>query len=914
MISLLGENQWLNLNLSKREIDNFKKSEFTFNRMLNELAILHGCIENNTLHLAEFKLSVGTRKTLREIYKHNQQISDISLLVEAATDPVSTADTSKKILSLINKFHTDNKQYLDNVGSDARLKDISLPKNIGAEPSIIQKAALKTKELGGKAGQIAITLFQSIVVNALNRFVKWSSTLKSDILDAKKQGSAWQMIMAKLGPSMKIAKRAANGTITYETDSSGTSMLSKLQDFTKLNPKWTNAIIGLLINITKILSVSLAGSTVGTSLAIGVLVGLLIRTVSGHYLKNEPWETAFKKSLVVTGLSLVGGSLTKGLFSYFKGGGFIDGAKSYFTGDAATAISDQNVISGNVKVSEVDISKLMVPKLPGGNPKLFDIISTNKKLYDAFKEEAESQNFSADLSGIKQYLRLTANDDISVVINGAGGLPKNLLNVAADAASAMKIGASNTIADIDLMKLKPNDFADQLKNFAETVDNNDGIEVLKSFLKTKGYDENAVNAIVKKLVGEKAGQIDSFSDWFDARESHTDKWLDWMSRRVKNSGILNGAASKSTSNAADVASQAVTRTATGATQSLKKELGKLALGGDAKAADDYMQEFLVSGRGGEDQYRILKTALDAGIIDKQQFYSGVGTKTLNLTAELRGHIPISINGVNVIDKLTPDEAKAAHVAMSVAKQAGSAVDEDALAKLATKAAAKVGKAVTSVAGDIDMETLKMPNISGLTSQLHKAFPPDQPPTADSLLKFFSSKGIDPKLAKDLAKSITGGDNASSIEKFRDLWRTGGTNGDTTIFNKLKLMGNLPKDQYDKLMSDVAATAASGLKKITGEQLKTLNQSLGYGNLIEKLEDPEYYNKFLKPALEKMYPGSEPDRVLTSLANSIANKDVSQENLDIFAKVINSAGGLPQSIVASTVKESVYKTLIKKLYI
>jgi hypothetical protein len=266
---------------------------------------------------------------------------------------------------------------------------------------------------------------------------------------------------------------------------------------------------------------------------------------------------------------------------------------------------------------------------------------------------------------------------------------------------------------------------------------------------------------------------------------------------------LNGAASKSTSNAADVASQAVTRTATGATQSLK-ELGKLALGGDAKAADDYMQKFLVSGRGGEDQYRILKTALDAGIIDKQQFYSGVGTKTLNLTAELRGHIPISINGVNVIDKLTPDEAKAAHVAMSVAKQMGNAVDEDALAKLATKA----GKAVTNV----------------------------------------------------------------------------------------------------------ASTAVSGLKNITGEQLKTLNQSLGYGNLIEKLEDPEYYNKFLKPALEKMYPGSEPDRVLTSLANSIASKDVSQENLDIFAKVINSAGGLPQSIVASTVKESVYKTLIKKLYI
>lgn len=594
MISLLGENQWLNPNLAKREIDNFKKSEFTFSRMLNELAILHECIENNTLHLAEFKLSVGTRKTLRKIYKHSQQISDISLLVEAATDPISAADTSKNILSLINKFHTDNKQYLDNVGSDERLKDTSIPKNIGAEPSIIQKAALKTKELGGKAGQIAMNLFQSIVVNALTRFVNWSSSLKSDILDAKKQGSAWQMIMSKLGPSMKIAKRATNGTITYENDSSGKSTLDQLQNFTKLNPKWTNTIIGLLINITKMLSVSFAGATVGTSLAIGVFVGLLIRTVAGHYLKKETWGEAFKKSLVVTGLSLVGGSLTKGLFSYFKGGGFIDGAKSYFTGDTAPAISDQNVISGNIKVSDADVSKLMVSARAGGNTKLFDIIRTNQKLFDAFKEEAESQNFSADLSGIKQYLKLTDNEEIAYAINSAGGLPKNLLNVAADAAGA----------------------------------------------------------------------------------------------------------------------------ATGAAQSLK-ELGKLALGGDAKAADDYMQKFLVSGKGGETQYRILKTAFDAKIIDKEQFFSGVGTQTLNLSAQLRGNVPVSINGVSVIDYLTPKEASNAYAAMSMAKSMGNAVDEDVLAKLAAKAGKAVtnavnmspeddlrleGNQVTNVAGDVDAGT------------------------------------------------------------------------------------------------------------------------------------------------------------------------------------------------------------------
>lgn len=565
MISLLEENQLLEPNLSKQEIINLKKLELPFDRMLKELAILYECIENNTLHLTEFKLSVGTRKTLREIYKSNQRISDTSLLIESSTDPVSTADTSKNILSLINKFHDDNKQYLDNFGSDVRLKDIIIPKNIGAEPSIIQKVALKTKELGGKAGQIAMNLFQAIVVNALNRFKKWSSTLKTDILDAKKQGSAWKMIISKLGPSMKIAKRAPDGSITYESDSSGTSLLNKLQDFTKLNPKWTNTIIGLLINITKMLSVSFVGVGAGTSLAIGVLVGLLIRTIVGHYLKKETWGDAFKKALVVTGLSLIGGSLTKGLFSYFKGGGFIDGAKSYFVGaPGSDQVSDAAILNGNVKVSEVDVSKLMVSAKRGGDTTLLTIIRKNAALYDSFKQAAEDSGIQG--GDIRTYLRFTDNEEIADVINSAGGLPKNLLNISPS----------------------------------------------------------------------------------------------------------------------DVASQAVTRTATGAAQSLK-ELGKLALGGDANAADAYMQKFLVSGKGGEVQYRILKTALDAGIIDKEKFFSGVGPQSLNLSAQLRGYVPVSINGKSVIDYLTPEEASNAYSAMSVAQSMGNPVNTDELAKLAAKA-------------------------------------------------------------------------------------------------------------------------------------------------------------------------------------------------------------------------------------
>ena len=629
MISLLGENQWLNPNLSKREIDNFKKSEFTFSRMLNELAILHECIENNTLHLAEFKLSVGTRKTLRKIYKHSQQISDISLLVEAATDPISAADTSKNILSLINKFHTDNKQYLDNVGSDERLKDTSIPKNIGAEPSIIQKAALKTKELGGKAGQIAMNLFQSIVVNALTRFVNWSSSLKSDILDAKKQGSAWQMIMSKLGPSMKIAKRAPDGTITYENDSSGKSTLDQLQNFTKLNPKWTNTIIGLLINITKMLSVSFAGATVGTSLAIGVFVGLLIRTVAGHYLKKETWGEAFKKSLVVTGLSLVGGSLTKGLFSYFKGGGFIDGAKSYFTGDAAPDISDKNDASSRETADN-----------------FYDSVGERKmnQAINAVKGKANFGNVIThrDTDWSKRLEDATGQDDPDEYLKVLG-------NAAAQGDEASKRELLGLLKQAGPM---PKADFDELSN-------------------AYGLDDNQKMAFIKLF-------------------------------KVKS----------------DVAADAA-GAATGAAQSLK-ELGKLALGGDAKAANEYMQQFLVSGKGGETQYRILKTAFDAKIIDKEKFFSGVGTQTLNLSAQLRGNVPVSINGVSVIDYLTPKEASNAYAAMSMAQSMGNPVNADELAKLAAKA----GKAVTNAVNmspedDLRLEGNQVTNVAGTASKAVK---------------------------------------------------------------------------------------------------------------------------------------------------------------------------------------------------
>ena len=134
----------------------------------------------------------------------------------------------------------------------------------------------------------------------------------------------------------------------------------------------------------------------------------------------------------------------------------------------------------------------------------------------------------------------------------------------------------------------------------------------------------------------------------------------------------------------------------------------------------YMQKFLVSGKAGETQYRILKTAFDAKIIDKEKFFSGAGTKTLNLSAQLRGNVPVSINGVSVIDYLTPQEASNAYAAMSMAQSMGNPVNADELAKLAAKA----GKAVTNAVNmspedDLRLEGNQVTNVAGTASKAVK---------------------------------------------------------------------------------------------------------------------------------------------------------------------------------------------------
>jgi len=640
-----------------------RKANVAFEKMLLELAMLDEYIEQGKLHLLEYKLSKNTRRVYNEI-KHQNNSNFKKLLEEAAATDATTAanpalDTGKNILGLINKFHQDNSAEIGLLSSDDTFKT-SIPKNIGAQPGILKKITSKAIGAGSKLGQMTVNFLISILTGAFQKMEKAYSQFKSDFLDAKKQDTAWKFIYSKMGPSMTVAKRKEDGTIEYVKDSSGPGFLNWLKDFVTKNPKWANVVVGILINGAKFASVTLAGATGGASLAVGVIVGLILRTLVGR-LKGESWGTAIKKAVIVTGMSLIGGAITKGLFSYFKGGGFLDGAKSYFTGvpgtdQAASAISNQTL----------------------------------------------------DAKAIAY-------------------------------AKAMK-GAAN----------------------------------LSQFKQTPEYNE-----MIKNL---------SISD---------------------SSRSTDAAASKI------------------ATFFANKD----------KVSDVQLQSFFKSGLSGR-----------LAILTKQ----GVPT-----------------------DKIFSNTANTVKSAIQQA--------------------------------EIDMETLKMPNISNLTSQLHKAFPPDQPPTADSLLKFFTNKGLNPESAKDLAKSITGGDNASAAEKFRDLWRMGGTSGDTTIFNKLKLMGDLPKDQYDKLLgsadaTDAATTVVGGLKNLSGSQLKDMvSKAGGPDKFLNQLEEknPELYQKLLAATDRYTQGQGGPDFQLKNLLYRPEN----EVSVRTFNRIINAAGGLPQSTTGDVVTQA-----------
>ena len=351
--------------ISKSDLKLLEKADLAFDRMLKEIAILGEYQEQNKLHLVEFALSKRTRKVLNELkHREIQFTTQYKALLEyieeqeaaaaggAATD---TVDIGGNILKLINKFHTDNKISIDTLSGEEKFKDF-VPKNIGAEPSMWQKAKAKLQGVASGDGNVIVKVLTAIVSSAMAKAEKFFSGLKGDLATAWKGGGTevdsqgnpiidpatgqpkktadgvagvFQYAMTTFGSSMTTVERGADGQLTYKKDTEATGFLDWLKKFVERNPKWTNIIIGFITNIAKLIAFPFGGPM--SSLIAGAVVGLILRTLVGR-LKGESWAQAFKQAAIVVGLSLIAGAVFKGLVAWIRGGGFFAGIKSYFVG------------------------------------------------------------------------------------------------------------------------------------------------------------------------------------------------------------------------------------------------------------------------------------------------------------------------------------------------------------------------------------------------------------------------------------------------------------------------------------------------------------------------------------------------------------------------------------------------------
>ena len=674
----LNEKNYLNPELTTEDLKVFRRSEKQFKRMMDEILMLDEHIVQDKVYLAEYKLSPSTRA-----YYNKIKNSDFTLLTEEdATDsqqPVDANEIPKKILGLINKFHTDNKANLDVVSGDEKYRTI-LPQNIGKEPSILQKIVKGAQNLKGKSSNIAVKILTSILANSLEKIEKWYSTTKKNLIDAAKQGTLFSQIESQFLPSLKIAVRdPATGEITYTSDTEGPGLWNWLKAFVQRNPIWTNFIIGILINLIKIGATLYFGPLGGV--VVGALFGIVLRSLVGR-LKGESWGTAIKKAVIVTGMSILGGALTKGLFNVIKGGGFFSGFKSYFVGDAAQIAQDataekagKTAVSGLKKLTTPQVEDLL--KKSGGATALRNALEDDIA-YSAKLTAAAEKLYPDTLGGPDRTIQYVFNlaekgnvEELQDLLNAAGGLPQSMTGgVVTQAASDVAAAATSGLKKLSGSQLK------------DIVSKSGGVDDFIDQLNEKNPDlyEKLMAATAKAIPNQKNNPDYAF------------KWLLSMSRNPNSAEtaarIINAAGGLPQSVTGGVATQAASDVTAAIAGKSVNEIGKAALNGQVDPSV-YMQSYV--DKFGGPAYRTLLKAFKAGIIKPDQFYSGTPIK---FSAFLVGdNIPISINGVNVIGTLTKEEAASALAGYQMRQAMGNVIDVNILNQLAKQAGETISQSV-----------------------------------------------------------------------------------------------------------------------------------------------------------------------------------------------------------------------------
>lgn len=306
-------------------LENKNKNNIFISHILNENALLKE--ESNSIHqyLSEC-LSIGDRF----IYElaNTTELNQI-LLEQETTDKNQELDN--QVLQLLSKYNSKKAEDIKTLSS-ADPKNSFLQKKLQFISKNVQTQTSQTPQTQSpQAASKTESVVSTLVSNFGNKIEKTSNQFSNTTKDPKKLQQILNSSVAKLKPILK----GDDG-----------QYLTSLTQLVQKNPGYANFAVGILINLSKMASVGLVGASGGTSLAVGAIIGIILRTAVGR-LRGEDWKTAATKAIKVTGVSLLAGAALKGVVNMFHGDGLLQGFKSYFGmgggGSVRTALGNINI-------------------------------------------------------------------------------------------------------------------------------------------------------------------------------------------------------------------------------------------------------------------------------------------------------------------------------------------------------------------------------------------------------------------------------------------------------------------------------------------------------------------------------------------------------------------------------------------
>lgn len=442
------------------------------------------------------------------LFNLDKGLDEVILLEEAAKKTAVPAIDLNKINQIISKYNKRKNFYLDTLGGKAKPESKTTIDNLKTNVDDSSEK-LKLNQPPSVISQLISSLVEKFGASIENK----AAQFKTIVSDPKKLKDVYSSTIAKLKPVLK----GQDGK--YITD---------IQVLVQKNPKWANVVIGVLINLSKLAAIG-AGVTGGGSLAVGVIVGMILRTLVGR-MKGETWGKSAKNAATVTGVSLLTGAALKGIIGWFKGDGFLSAFKSYFGfgGKAAAHAADQATnqavnqtaqqTTGGFTTSNDIVNILNKAKSHmsvGGTPHgaLKSVLGETE--YDKFLKAVSMNNSTSSRifaeKELDSFLKGYFTNTNSPAYNASPKYLENLFrqkNIKLDLSKVGMAGETNVDADVNIGSNVVKTPFGQLDLNSDTIPNESIAKMetsLREYMKTPefhtkgGVGHNFVNFLAKKL-------------------------------------------------------------------------------------------------------------------------------------------------------------------------------------------------------------------------------------------------------------------------------------------------------------------------------------------------------------------------------------------------------------------------------